>query len=616
MPGPPPYTWQGDPNAPLGSYLNPQPRVVYKRPMAADGASNQSQKHGRSRSEGSRMVPAQQAALVGAKVTSEFQETDLSFTSSSQSTSTNQSQDENQQNPRETRHVHFKDDKTSAKWDRKSTKAASLSQDKDLEDVFEYVEVHPANRGYSCRSSASAIPGEYRPSSTHASQTTTGLSARSRPVYMTEAMPDTPPRRPRSPHSRKTSVDSATELHSSSPTRYSSPPPSRDSQRFYYSYENDQQSSNPAPPSNNQRTSRPWTPPGIHDTRGHRYRDSDYDISPPRRTRPPSGTRDFDHGEWPLCSKCKKNKATVTDYYVEECRTCIQDMAREQEREAQEMARHKCVVCEDASAKSKDRELYFCGECWHVYKRERAGNGDMDVDMKRLRRKRSLLCMVCDEKLYTVMKKDAKFCDGCFRWTSDHSASALSPALRSSNTLAATTVVVPATLLSHPTTTATAIVVPATAARRSAEPGTPLFTAATTTTTATAVVIQTITTRRSAEPGTPLFHPAATTTATAVVVPPRTLTLTPAPTPLLHPSPLPSRSPTYLQLRVHPRSPSRPPTRGHAHPAPPSRPPTRGQVHPAPPSRPQTRGYAASRPRRPTRDHVRVLPGVREGSDG
>ncbi|KAL9580222.1 MAG: hypothetical protein Q9203_006391, partial [Teloschistes exilis] len=415
MPGPPPYTWQRDPNAPLGSYLNPQPRVVYKRPMAADGASNQSQKHGRSRSEGSRRVPAQQAASAGAKVTSEIQETNLSFTSSSQSTSTNQSQDENHQNPRETRHVHFKDDKASAKWDRMSTKAASPSHDKDLEDVFEYVEVHPANRGHSRRSSASAIPGEYRPPSTQASQATTRQTARSRPEYMTQAMSDTPPRRPRSPHSRKASVDSATELHFSSPTRYSSSPPSRHSRRFYYSHENDQQSSNPAPPSNNQRTSRPWTPPGIHDTRGHRYRDSDYDISPPRRTRPPpSGARDFDHGEWPLCSRCKKNKATVTDYYVEECHTCIQDMAREQQREAQEMARHTCVVCEDASAKFKHRELCFCGECWHVYKRESAGNGDVDVDMKRLRRKRSLLCMVCDEKLYTVTKKDVKFCDECF----------------------------------------------------------------------------------------------------------------------------------------------------------------------------------------------------------
>ncbi|KAI4196566.1 MAG: hypothetical protein LQ350_006498 [Teloschistes chrysophthalmus] len=413
MSGPPPHIWQRDPNAPLGSFLNPLPRVVHKRPRAANAKSSQGQKHGRSRSEGSRIVPDQQAASAGAKPTPEAQETSSSSTSSSGSISPVRPQNAKQKKAKEARHVHFEeDDQARGKADRKGTKAASPQHRTDLEDIFEYVEVHPTNQGHSRRSSASAIPGEYRPSSSQTTQTTAGQNERSGPVYMTGAMPD-PPRRPH--HSRNASVDSATDLHFSGRRRYSSPPPSRDSQHFYHSYQQEQQSSTPAPPSNNQRASRTRTPPSNQNTRGHRHEGSDRNLPPHRPTRPPpSSTRNFDHGAWPLCPKCKKNKATVTDYSIEECRTCISNAAREQEREAQELAKHTCAVCEDAAAKFKDRNLYFCGKCWPTYTTMRAAAENENVDVKRLRRRRSLLCMVCDEKLYTITKKDLKMCDACY----------------------------------------------------------------------------------------------------------------------------------------------------------------------------------------------------------
>ncbi|KAL9576684.1 MAG: hypothetical protein Q9212_006896, partial [Teloschistes hypoglaucus] len=390
MPGPPPQIWQRDPNAPLGSFLNPLPRVVYKRPRAANAQSNKGQKHGRSRSEGSGIVPDQQPASAGAKPTPELSETSSGSTSSSGSISPIRPQGADRKKAKEGRHVHFEEDEARGKADRKGTKAASPQHRTDWEDIIEYVEVHPANRGHSRHFSASAIPGEYRPPSTQTSQATAGQNERSGPVYMTGAMPG-PPRRP--PHSRNASVDSATDLHFSGRRRHSSPPPSRDSRHFHQSYQQEQRPSTPAPPSNNQRASRTRTTPSNENTRGHRHEGSDRNIPPPRQTRPPPrSTRNSGHGEWPLCPKCKKNKATITDHSIGECRACIQNEVREQEREAQEIAKHTCTVCEDATAKFKDRNLYLCVVCWPAYTNMRAaGKENADVDVKRLRRRRSLL---------------------------------------------------------------------------------------------------------------------------------------------------------------------------------------------------------------------------------
>ncbi|KAI4250636.1 MAG: hypothetical protein LQ352_005321, partial [Teloschistes flavicans] len=381
MPGPPPHIWQRDPTAPLGSFLNPLPRVVYKRSKkpAATAPAKQSQSYDHSRSRDYETDLDEQPASTGAEAKSEPQKADQRSTASSRPPSIIQSRNDKQKKPREVRHVHFEDDEVNVQVDRKEPKAASPRHRPNLEGVFKYVDANTANPGRSPRHSSPApMPETYRRSPPQTSQATSGQSARPGSAYMTGALPYPPPRPPKIPPSGHNASSGSN------------------------------QPSTHAAPSKDQPETCRWSPPINHSLRRNRNVYSDLGIRPlPDRPESPPKTRDFGHGQWPVCPMCNECPALVEDYCIRDCHVCIHKMARQIEREAQSMAKHTCVVCEDRPAEWRDGDVYFCRDCSFSLR-------ECDYNVKGARRRRGLLCMVCDERLYTITKGKVKFCDGCF----------------------------------------------------------------------------------------------------------------------------------------------------------------------------------------------------------